>query len=352
MATLPNRIAAPVRLALIGAGTIGRVHLERIAAEDQAELVAIADPAPGAAEIAARYQVPHFTDAQAMLAEIAPDGVVVATPTEFHLAPTLATLAAGAHVLVEKPIAASNDEAAQIAAKATAVERHVLVGQHRRHYPVLSRARAILTSGEIGEIVTVHGHWTVLKEGGGYWDPEWRRRRGAGPVLTNLIHEFDTLRFLCGEITAVQAEITGRVRGWEKEDAAAIVMTFANGALGTFTLSDATPSPWTWEQAVGESPRFPPSHRNTHRITGTEGALEFPRLTIWRHDAGRGWNHPIACHPIPVETADAYARQCAHFCAVVRGDETPIVTAEDGARTLAAVLAVFEAAEAGRRIVL
>lgn len=342
----------PVRLALIGAGVIGDTHLARIAAEPAAELVAIADPAPSAAAKAARYGVPHFGAAGTMLGALAPDGVIVATPTEYHLAPVLAALDSGAHVLVEKPIAATDAEAETIVAGADAAGLHVLVGHHRRHYPVLRRARELIDAGEIGDLVTVHGHWTVLKEGRGYWSPDWRKRRGAGPVLTNLIHEFDTLRFLCGEIASIQAEISAGVRGWEKEDAAAITMRFASGALGTFTLSDATPSPWTWEQAMGETPAFPAAHRNTHRLTGTAGALEFPDLALWRQPGEIGWHHPIERLAIPCSGADAYARQCAHFCAVIRGREAPAITARDGARTLRAVTAVFEAAGAGQRVVL
>jgi len=342
----------PVRLALIGAGVIGRKHLETIAAEPSAELVAIADPAPGTPDLATANDVPCFTDAAELLAATGPDGVVIATPTEYHLEPVLAALAAGAHVLVEKPITATDAEAAEVVAAAEQAGRHVLVGQHRRHNPVLSRAREVLNDGSIGDLVTVNGHWTLLKEGRGYWNPDWRKRRGAGPVLTNLIHEFDTLRHLCGEIASVQAEITNSVRGWEKEDAAAIVLTFASGAIGTFTLSDATPSPWAWELATGENPAFPPSFRNTHRFNGTLGALEFPDLAIWRYATDPGWHFPLECQPIAVEQSDAYARQCAHFCAVVRGQADPLVSAADGARSLRAVTAVFEAAETGRRVTL
>lgn len=342
----------PVRLALIGAGLIGRKHLRTIAAQPGADLVALVDPAPAAVDLAAEQGVPCFADTGEMLAALAPDGVVVATPTPLHLDPVLAALEAGAHVLVEKPIAATDDEAARIIAAADRTGRQVLVGHHRRHYPVLTQARELLASGAIGDLVTVHGHWTVLKAGGDYWVADWRRYRAAGPVLVNLIHEFDTLRHVCGEITSVQAEMTNHVRGWEKEDAAVILVTFAGGAIGTFTLSDATPSPWAWEFATGENPDYPPSHRNTHRFTGTLGALEFPNLALWRQDRGAGWQFPIRRQPVAVQRADAYARQCAHFCAVIRGRADPLISARDGARTLRAVTAVFEAAETGRRVAL
>jgi predicted dehydrogenase len=352
MPAVSDSAVAPVRLAVIGAGTIGKTHLEKIAAEPAAELVAIADPSPAAVRLAARYGVPLFQDTAGLLAQIRPDGVVVCTPTERHPEHTLAALEAGAHVLVEKPIAATNGEAVRIVARARETRRQVLVGQHRRHYPVLQRTKQIIEGREIGDLVALHGHWTLRKDGGGYWDPDWRKRRGAGPVLTNLIHEFDTLRFVCGEITSVQAAISNRVRGWEKEDAAAVVMTFSSGAIGTFLLSDGSPSPWAWELATGENPAFPPAWRNTHRFVGTVGALEFPRLAIWRHTGGSGWNFPLERREIACPGADAYARQVAHFCAVIRGEEAPLITAEDGARTLAAVTAVFEAAATGHRVTL
>ena len=348
---MPNETSAtPVRLALIGAGVIGQKHLEKIAAEPTADLVAIADPSPGAAKIAQSFGVPVFTDTSAMLASASPDGVVVATPTEFHVEPVLAALAADAHVLVEKPITETDNQAAQIVAASAESDRHVLVGHHRRYYAVLERAHRILTSGEIGKPVAMHGHWTLLKEGRGYWDPDWRKRRGAGPVLTNLIHEFDTLRYLCGEITSVQAEMSNTVRDWEKEDSAAVIVTFESGMIGTFVLSDGTPSPWAWELSTGENPAFPPSFRNTHRFMGTTGALEFPNLAIWRQADGVGWHHPIERETIAVDLGDAYERQCAHFCAVIRGEVEPIITAQDGARSLRAVTAVFEAAESGQRV--
>jgi len=85
---------------------------------------------------------------------------------------------------------------------------------------------------------------------------------------------------------------------------------------------------------------------------GTDGALEFPQLAIWKYGGERGWNFPIERREISCDGADAYTRQTAHFCAVIRGEAAPIVTAEDGARTLAAVNAVFEAADTGCRVTL
>ncbi|MGI9335180.1 MAG: Gfo/Idh/MocA family protein, partial [Gammaproteobacteria bacterium] len=181
MSTSNNSRGDTVRLAVVGAGVIGKKHLSRIAADAGAELVAIVDPAPPAAELAAGYEVALFADAESMLSEIRPDGVVVATPTVVHLAPTLAALEAGAHVLVEKPIAATLEEAGQIVDASMRTGLPVLVGHQRRYYPLMARAREIIHGGEIGDLVALNGQWTMRKAES-YLAPDWRKRRAAGPV--------------------------------------------------------------------------------------------------------------------------------------------------------------------------
>ena len=345
-----NSPASPVRLAVVGAGLIGKKHSAMIAAERAASLVGIVDPAPAAAAIADEHETELFASMSELLDRGRPDGVIVATPTDVHLGPTLEALDAGAHVLVEKPIAATREEAAAIVARAAAVGRQVLVGHHRRYNPVLDHAREIIWSGEIGPLTAVHGQWTVRKPDA-YFELAWHRFTAGGPVMTNLVHELDTLRHICGEIASVAAMTSNQPRSLEKEDVAAVLISFACGAIGTFLLSDATPSPWTWEQATGENPAFPVCGQSTHRLLGVAGALEFPTLTIWRHaNGGVGWNDPLECRTTTIDEVDVFARQCAHFCAVIRGEEQPKVTAADAARTLDATLAVLESARAGRRI--
>jgi predicted dehydrogenase len=341
-----------VRLAVIGAGFIGRRHIDTVAGTEAAELVAISDTETAAGAVAAAHGVPFFDDYAAMLASVAPDGVIVATPTSLHAEITMDVLGAGAHVLVEKPIAADLQESEQIIAQAKACRRHVLVGHHRRYYPLVDKARAIIRGGEIGRLVAMNGQWTALKPDS-YFEPEWRKVRKAGPILTNLIHEIDLLRYICGEIASVTAETSSLIRGHEAEDTAAILLRFENGALATFLLSDAAPSPWTWEFATGENPAFPQHHQNACRFMGAEAALEFPNLKLWRYDDGeRGWNFVMKPQDIPLSLGGAFANQCAHFCAVINGEEDPRISAEDATKSLAATVAVFEAMETGRKVVL
>ena len=341
-----------VRLAIIGGGVIGKRHAEAIADVPNAKLVAIVDPAASGMALAQAHGVEHYEDAQALFSEGGPDGVIVSTPTELHFPPTLAALEAGAHVLVEKPIMPSVEEAKRIVAKSEETGLHVLVGHHRRYYPKLEKAREIVRSGVLGQLVAVTGHWNVCKNVD-YYLPDWRKKREAGPVLTNLIHEMDCLRFMCGDVESIFGEVSNMVMGEEKEDAAALVIRFTNGALGTFVVSDQTASPWAWEFATGETPAFPTSGENTIRLMGTKAALDFPNLVLWHHGDGvADWNHAITREPVDGEMTNAYVSQIAHFCNVISGDENPRITARDATQTLEATLAVFDAARTGQRIVL
>ncbi len=336
-----------VRLAVIGAGVIGKKHISRILADPGAELCAIADPVPGSEAYSTEVGAKHYADFNDMLARARPDGVVVATPTEVHGPPALAALEAGAHVLIEKPITATVEEAEGIAKLAESKGLHVMVGHHRRYYPLVEKCREMINDGTIGNLLAVNAQWTVSKVPE-YYAPDWRKKREAGPVLTNLIHEMDLLRFMCGEVETVQASMNNAVRGFEKEDTAALVMKFRNGALCTVLISDGASSPWAWELDTGENPAFPPAHQNAYRIIGSRAALEFPNLAMWSHRDGEyGWSYPIYRHSLRMDLGDAYVLQCAHFCEVIRGNAEPRISARDAIATLAATVAVFEAAETG-----
>jgi predicted dehydrogenase len=342
----------PVRLAIVGGGVIGRRHAGAIAEVPAAELVAIADPAISGKALADELGVPHHGDVRSLFANERLDGAIVSTPTEHHCQPTLAALDAGCHVLVEKPIMATIEEAQKVVKKVAEGDRHVLVGHHRRYYSLVHEAREIVQSGKLGRLVAVTGQWNTRKHDD-YYSPEWRQNREAGPVLTNLIHEIDTLRYICGEVESISAEVSHDVMGFEKEDAAAMILRFRNGALATFLLSDRTPSPWTWEFATGETPAYPKSGQNAVRFMGTAAALDFPNLVLWHHgDDTPDWNHAIKQDAIAHNLGNAFTSQIAHFCAVISGREDPVITARDATESLKVTLAVFEAARTSNRILL
>jgi predicted dehydrogenase len=171
-------------------------------------------------------------------------------------------------------------------------------------------------------------------------------------VLTNLIHDIDTLRFVCGEIESLQAVVTNGARGLPINDTAAVVLRFVDGAVGTISMSDAVAAPWAWDLTSGENPFFGRNTENCYLLAGTEGALAVPQLKLWHYGAESGWGAALSTELVPFEPGDPYVRQLGHFVAVILGEEQPISTGADATRTLAATLAVERAAAGGSIITL
>ena len=339
----------PVRLLLIGAGVIGRTHIDRIGRDPHLALAGIAEPSAAGKALAEQLGVPWAASHLELLDRTQAQGAIVATPNASHVGMAIDCLERGVAALVEKPVADTVAEALALVQAQQRTGVPVLVGHHRRHNPINSRARSIVQDGRLGRVVTANVMCTVLKPDA-YFDAAWRRQPGGGPVLINLIHEIDMLRFLCGEITEVQALSSNAVRGFAVEDTAAAVLRFASGALGTVVLSDAAASPWCWDFCAAEQDQYPRQDVQSHFIAGTHGSLSLPDLALWNYRGDRSWHAEMTLEKTFVHKADAYSRQLQHFAAVIEGREAPLCSAVDGLRTLQATLAVAEAARSGQAV--
>ena len=341
----------PLSIAVIGTGLIGRRHIDTMRHEVLCRLVAIADPTPEAAAYAETLGVPHFTDYCEMLDRIRPDAAIIAAPNVLHAPAGIACAERGVHMLVEKPIADTVEAATRLTEAAERAGVALLVGHHRRHNPIIEKARETVQSGKIGRVTAVSAQF-MLSKADEYFAAAHRRSPGAGPILTNAVHDIDDLRFICGEIAAVQAITSNAVRQFPVEDTAAILLRFASGALGTLTVSDSAVAPWSWELTSGENPFYPRNDENCYLISGTEGALTVPKLELWRYGEQKGWGFPLQRERLDVSVSDPLLRQIQHFCRVVRGEDEAKIGGRDAIRTLLAVQAVFEAARTGHTIEL
>ncbi len=339
-----------IRIAVAGAGMIGRRHMELVAASGECSLAAVADPAPAAVATAGTFGVARYVSLAELIARERPDGVIVATPNALHVEHALACIDAGIPVLVEKPVAHTLAAGAQLLRAADGANARVLVGHHRAHSPLLDRARAIVEQGILGQLVGVMGSAVFYKPAGYFDEAPWRRAAGGGPILINLIHEIGNLRSLCGEILAVQALASNSTRGFEVEDTVAIGLRFANGALGTFLLSDTAACARSWEQTTRENASYATyPDEDCYVIMGTRGCLSFPTMRIKRYtrDEDRSWWKPMHAELAEVEHHDPLQRQLAHFCALVRGETQPLVTLRDGLANLRVTEAIATAARSG-----
>ena len=341
-----------VRLAVIGAGLIGAKHAELISASDTCSLVGICDADPGRKAVAGKLGVPFYQSAQELLQREAPSGAIIATPTAAHAAVAETCAKRSVHILIEKPIADTLDQAQRIAETADNWGARVLVGHHRRHNPLVQKTRELVGNGELGRLIGVSVMWALMKPDA-YFDVGWRRKPpGGGPLLINLIHDLDSLRFICGEIREVYAQTRATARGYDVEDSLSISISFDNGALGTVLASDAVPAAWSYEAATGENPYYFNTEENCYHFLGTAGSLAFPRMELWRYadPSRKGWQHPMERLRIEIDAVDPLKAQIEHFCRVVRGEEAPVVDARDAAQSLAVALAVQESALKGRPV--
>jgi predicted dehydrogenase len=339
-----------VKLAVQGAGLIGRRHIEHILAARDATLAAIIDPLPVVSDLARSKGVPWFPSLAALCeTTIKPDGLIIATPTRMHVAHGLAAIAVGIAVLVEKPISDDVASAATLVRAAEKANVSLLVGHHRRHNPMIQQAKAIIDEGRLGRIVSAHSMVWLMKPDD-YFDVAWRREAGAGPILTNLIHDIDLLRYLCGEITAVQAITSNAVRGYAIEETAVVLLHFASGALGTVNVSDSIVAPWSWELTTGENPAYPRTDQSCYTIGGTHGSLTVPRLEVWSNADTRSWFEPLDVVRVDTVDQDPLPLQIAQFCRVIRGVEPPLVSGREGLATLKMIDAIQTAAATGQNV--
>lgn len=342
-------MTAPLPLCVIGAGAIGQRHIEVASLSDKVCLTAVVEPDPARRAHFAARGLPV-----AATADDVPPGTraaIYATPTGAHHDNVMNGLSRGWAIFVEKPIAATLDQARAMEQASARAGLPLIIGHHRRCHPFSQAARAALN--DIGDLVGVQGFWSLRKHDS-YYDVDWRRQPGAGPLMTNLTHEIDLLRVFVGDMTEVTALTSSARRGLAIEDTAALAFRFEGGALGSFLISDAGASPWSFEAASAENPAIAASHQDYLRLAGTEGALEFPSLTRWGRAAPGEieWSKPLARQPGPdFETVDPLLEQINRFAALTSGaEDTVLCTARDGSAALEMTLAAALSATTGRPV--
>ncbi len=340
-----------VRIGLIGGGLIAEKHLVAAQKISNGELVAFCDVDPRKKSLAEQWGLPFFTDYKEMIKQAELAGVIDATPNRLHASIGISCAERGIHVLTEKPLAANLQDGKKLVKAVKENGIKLLVGHHRRHFPLVRRAREIVQSGTLGQLVGISILWALLKPDS-YFSVGWRSQPGGGPVLINIIHDIDCLRFICGDIAEIHARTKQLVRPGKVEDTITLNFEMANGALGAGFISDTTPSPWSYELASGENPDYFWAGQDCYRFFGTRAALSFPNMELWTHPHGtdKGWWEPLLKTKESVPYAAPFTAQLEHFCRVVKGEEEPVINAEDGLLTLATTLAILESSKTGRSI--
>lgn len=338
-----------VRLSVVGTGLIGSRHADAAMIAAGVSLSSVVDPSDSGKAVAQRLGVPHYRSLDELIEKDKPDGVVLATPNQLHVENALVCIAAGLPSLIEKPLAVDLNGAQVIVDSGKQANVPLLTGHHRRHNPLIVHAKSVIELGELGAITAVQGT-TWLYKPDDYFDAEWRRQPGAGPVYLNLIHDIDMLRHLCGEVTQVHAMESNAVRRNDVEETSVMLLRFDNGALGTVNVSDTIVAPWSWELTARENPMYPVTTELCYQIGGTHGSLSLPNLALWSQGLDRSWHKPISATNMMFEFEDPLVRQLRQFAAVIRGEEEPLVSAAEGLKNQQVIEAVKTSAATGQTI--
>lgn len=317
------------RILVVGGGLIGIRHVGAVQAHPGCHLVGLADPDTSLAP-----DVPRFAD----MAEVTDpvDGVIIATPTDLHARHGTHAAKRGWHMLVEKPVAGDLTGAQTLRDAVARAGVGSLVGHHRRYHAAVQQLKTMIAEGAIGRVVCANLIWAMRKPDD-YFAGNWRAA-GGSPVMINLVHDIDILRFVVGEIAAVSALRGAGMRGDTRIESGAVALAFENGATGTISFADTSPSPWGFEAGTGENPNIGTTGQDMMWIMGTEGAVSFPSMTLW---SGTDWGHPA--QRVPVQKAEnakpPLEAQLDHFLDVIDG-AAPLIDVADATRILDVALQI------------
>jgi myo-inositol 2-dehydrogenase/D-chiro-inositol 1-dehydrogenase len=251
MVSEPLPGGAPVRIALIGAGRMGSVHLGAMRSSPQIEVVAVVEPAPARRAQLAQEDLPVFSEVDALLTETVPEGVLIAAPSDQH--PELVARFAAAEIpmMCEKPLGVRVTQTAKAAQVAQDAGVLLQVGYWRRFVPELRALRSRIAAGELGEISQL----TCLQ-----WDealPSEAFRAHSGGIAVDMgVHEFDQARWLLGQefdwCSAAAAGPSAQPRPATDPDAATILAGMSGGAAVTVSLGRRFPQPDScWLEVFG-----------------------------------------------------------------------------------------------------
>jgi UDP-N-acetylglucosamine 3-dehydrogenase len=337
--------ARPLRVGVVGLGMMGRNHL-RVwdGAVEGVDVVAVADPDAGALERATEGRhVRGYEDAERMFAEEGLDLVSVVAPTSLHLPVTLAALRAGANVLVEKPIAATREEAVEMIAAAEAANRMLTVGHIERFNPAIRELRRRLAARELGRIFQI----TATRLG-----PFPARIRDVGVVVDLAPHDLDVMRYLVGsEPIRIYAETERRIHT-EHEDLFNGLMKFANGVVGVLDINWLTPTKRRTLTVTGERGMYVADYIAQDLVWyANPGAV-----ATWENRGADGASGPITSvtegemSRRPVERQEPLVVELTAFADAVRSGGPPPVDPHDAMVALLLARKMVESALEGRAI--
>ncbi|MBW5445136.1 gfo/Idh/MocA family oxidoreductase [Cohnella sp. CFH 77786] len=336
-----------IKVAVFGCGAIAqRRHIPEYAENPNVELIAFADPViERAREMAETYGGKAYSSYEELLANEKPDAVSVCAPNDLHAPMSIAAANAGAHVLVEKPMAGTEEEAKRMIEAAAGNGVYLMVAHNQRLMPPHVKAKELLDSGKLGRVLTFRtafGHpgpegWSV--DGRDSWF--FRKKDAIMGAMGDLgVHKSDLIRYLLGDEVA---EVTGFIgtihkEGTDVDDNAVCILRMKSGAIGTLTAS------WT-QYKGGDNSTVLWCENGVLKIgtvNGDEVIVELTNGSVETYQVGAMATNE---KQVPSGIIDAFVES-------IVTKTPPSISGEEGLRSLKVILAAFESQAMGQVIQL
>jgi predicted dehydrogenase len=325
---------------------MGGFHIRNYAQLDCAQLVAVADPCEESRRRAlGDTRVAEYGDWREMIefGGDTIDAVSIACPSEHHTEVTLEALAAGLHVLVEKPIATTLPDALRMRGAALEADRKLMVGHVERFNPAVEKLRELVADGRLGSIYRAH----TTRVG-----PLPTRIQDTGVAIDLATHDLDVMQHvLDSSIHEIYAD-GGRFQHGSQEDLLTCLVRFADPShvetLGLLDVNWLTPEKKREIALIGENGLLRASYitQDVWFVESTSAPLQWDGLSVLRGD-GEG-----AAVRFSLAKAEPLRAELEAFCRCVLDDTPEPISAHDGVKALAAALAVRESAAVRRPVEL
>jgi UDP-N-acetyl-2-amino-2-deoxyglucuronate dehydrogenase len=339
-----------LKFALVGCGRIAKRHVDLLGRQqiDGARLVAACDIVDGKAEaLVGPLGVPAYSDMHDMVEAENPDVIVVLTESGRHAEHTIALARHRKHIVVEKPMALTLDDAdAMIRACDTNGVRLFVVKQNRFNVPVV-KLREALEAGRFGRLVlgTVRVRWCRRQD---YYDQDpWRGTWALdGGVLTNQAsHHVDLLEWMMGPVESVFARSSRALVQIEAEDTAVVVLRFRSGALGVIEATTAA-RPRDLEGSISML-----GERGTVEI----GGFAVNEMKVWQFEVRQPEDTEVLeRYSVNPPNVYGFGHQAyyQHVVDSIRNNTPHLVDGLEGRRSIELISAIYESVETGREVAL
>lgn len=336
-----------IKVAVIGCGSIARRrHLVEYANNDHVEIIAVCDIVESrAVEMAEKYEAQAFTQYEEVVQLAEVDLISVCLPNDLHAPVSIAALNAGKHVLCEKPMATSRKEAEEMIEAAKQNNKTLMIAHNQRFVSSHQKAKQIIESGQLGKIYsfrTTFGHpgperWSIDGRNSWFFDKEQAFIGALGDLG---VHKSDLIRYLLGDVAEVSAFVeTSAKEDTQVDDNAVAILKMESGVIGTLTAS--------WSYVAGGD--------NSTVIYAENAVLRLEddpdHSLIVQYNNGEVVKYQLDKIQTNEEGGQTNTRVIDHFIDSILNKKAPLITGEEGKKSLEVILAALEANET-KKVVL